>query len=186
MRAVLLHFSCSITHFEEHEQNKDLKRLFATPEYKAVILAWIIEGYKNYLRFGIKANMPKRVIEAIKNYQSEANTINVFLNDDDVFERIDIKNYADAVKITDKNLYYIYVDWCKENNCKPLSSTNFKKQLKKNKHYIEDSYYKGVRYKKVLSSYRLIPKIVITDMKNNNNPDRLVTIPQRELDKLKK
>ena len=28
--------------------NKDLKSLFATPEYKAVILAWLIEG--NYLR----------------------------------------------------------------------------------------------------------------------------------------
>ena len=170
-------------HFKEHEQNKDLKRLFATPEYKTVILAWLIEGYRNYLRLGIKANMPIKVVQAIENYQSEANTINVFLNDEDIFERIDIKNYADAIKINNKNLYSIYVDWCRENNCKPLSSTNFKKQLKKNRNYIEDSYYKGIRYKKVLSSYRLKPKFVINSI---GTSDRLVAITQRELEQLKK
>lgn len=53
-------------HFQEHEQNKDLKRLFATPEYKVVILAWLIEGYKNYLRLGIKANMPEKVIQVLR------------------------------------------------------------------------------------------------------------------------
>ena len=173
-------------HFKEHEQNKDLKRLFATPEYKAVILAWLIEGYKNYLRLGIKANMPERVVQAIKNYQSEANTINVFLNDEDIFERIDIKNYADAVKITDKRLYSTYADWCRENSCKPLSSANFKKQLRKNRHYVAESRYLGVKYKYVLSSYMLRQALTITDMSNTNNPDRLVTISQRELDRLKK
>ena len=47
--------------------------------------------------------MPIKVVQAIENYQSEANTINVFLNDEDIFERIDIKNYADAIKINNKN-----------------------------------------------------------------------------------
>ena len=174
-------------HFEEHEQNKDLKRLFSTPEYKAVILAWLIEGYKNYLKLGIKANMPERVIQAIDNYQSEANSINVFLNDEDIFERIDIKNYAEAVKITNKRLYSTYVDWCRENNCKPLSSANFKKQLRKNKAYSGANYKKqnGKLYKDILIGYTLKPSIIVTDTRNSNNPDRLVAIPQRELDKLK-
>ena len=174
-------------HFEEHEQNKDLKRLFATPEYKAVILAWLIEGYKNYLRLGIKANMPKKVIQAIENYQSEANSINVFLSDEDIFERIDIKNYAEAIKITDKRLYSIYVDWCRENNCKPLSSTNFKKQLRKNKAYSGANYKKqnGKLYKDILIGYKLKPSIIITDARNNDNPNRLIAISQRELNKLK-
>lgn len=172
-------------HFKEHEQNKDLKRLFTTPEYKAVILAWLIEGYKNYLRLGIKANMPERVVQAIKNYQSEANTINVFLNDEDIFERIDIKNYADAVKITDKRLYSTYADWCRENSCKPLSSANFKKQLRKNRSYINDSHYNGVRYSRILASYKLKASLTITDTQNSNNPNRLIAIPKSELDKLK-
>lgn len=174
-------------HFQEHEQNKNLKRLFATPEYKAVILTWLIEGYKNYLRLGIKANMPERVVQAIENYQSEANSINVFLNDEDIFERIDIKNYADAVKITDKNLYSTYVEWCKENNCKPLSSANFKKQLRKNKAYSGNNYKQrnGERFKDFLISYKLKPSIIVTDTLKNDNPDRLIAISQRELDKLK-
>ena len=174
-------------HFQEHEQNKNLKRLFAIPEYKAVILAWLIEGYKSYLRLGIKAHMPEKVKQAIENYQSEANSINVFLNDEDIFERIDIKNYADAIKITDKNLYSTYVEWCKENNCKPLSSANFKKQLRKNKAYSGNNYKQqnGERFKDFLISYKLKPSIIVTDTRKNDNPDRLIAISQRELDKLK-
>ena len=131
--------------------------------------------------------MPERVIQAIDNYQSEANSINVFLNDEDIFERIDIKNYAEAVKITNKRLYSTYVDWCRENNCKPLSSANFKKQLRKNKAYSGANYKKqnGKLYKDILIGYTLKPSIIVTDTRNSNNPDRLVAIPQRELDKLK-
>lgn len=171
-------------HFQEHEQNKDLKRLFNTPEYRAVILAWLIEGYKNYLRLGIKANMPEGVVQAIENYHSEANSINVFLSDEDIFEHIDIKNYAETIKVTDKRLYSTYVDWCRENNCKPLSSVNFKKQLRKNKAYCGT--YKqqnGKLYKDILIGYRLKPSIIITDERNSNNPNRLIAISQSELNK---
>ena len=170
-------------HFEEHEQNKDLKRLFATSEYKAVILSWLIEGYKSYLRLGIKANMPERVVQAIENYQSEANSINIFLHDEDVLEHIDIKNYAEAVKITDKRLYSTYVDWCHENNCKPLSSSNFKKQLRKNKAYGDDKKQNGIRYTQILMGYKMKPSLIITNDKDN--PNGLVAIPKSELDKLR-
>ncbi len=173
-------------HFEEHEQNKNLKKLFATSEFKAVIMAWLVEGYKRYLQLGIKANMPERVKQAIENYQSEANSINVFLSDEDVFERIDFRNYEDAVKVTDKRLYSAYVDWCKDNNCRALSSANFKKQLRKNKNYGDDKIRDGVRYTQILMSYKLRPALTVTDMSQPDNPDRLVTISQRELDRLTK
>jgi putative DNA primase/helicase len=173
-------------HFEEHEQNKNLKKLFATSEFKAVIMAWLVEGYKRYLQLGIKANMPERVKQAIENYQSEANSINVFLSDEDVFERIDVRNYEDAVKVTDKRLYSAYVDWCKDNNCRALSSANFKKQLRKNRHYENDKVRDGVRYTKILTSYKLRPALTVTDMSQVNNPDKLVTLSQRELDRLTK
>jgi hypothetical protein len=55
-------------------QNKNLKKLFATSEFKAVIMAWLVEGYKRYLQLGIKAHMPEHVKQAIENYQSEANS----------------------------------------------------------------------------------------------------------------
>jgi putative DNA primase/helicase len=175
-------------HFEEHEQNKELKQIFAQPEYKAVIMAWLVEGYKRYLQLGIKANIPERVKQAIENYQSESSSINVFLNDEDVFERIDLKNYVEAVKITDKRLYSVYSDWCNDNNCKPLSSANFKKHLKKNSCYSGDSYKQqnGVRYKDLLLGYKLKPSLTFTDMSQEDNPDRLVTLSQRELDRLAK
>ncbi|MGM9849078.1 MAG: phage/plasmid primase, P4 family [Bacilli bacterium] len=173
-------------HFEEHEQNKDLKRLFATPEYRAVILAWLVEGYKRYLKYGLKANMPEKVKQAIENYRSEANTINQFLNDEDIFEHIDEKDYSQAVKITDINLYERYRNWCKDNGTFPHSKSNFKKHLKKHKNYVQDSFYKGVRYFSSLAGYKLKQTITITDERNSANPDRLVAITQRELDSYKK
>ena len=172
-------------HFEEHEQNKDLKRLFATPEYRAVILTWLIDGYKNYLRLGIKANMPEKVKQAIENYRSEANTINQFLNDEEVFERVDEKDYSQAVKITDINLYERYRIWCKDNGTLSHSKTNFKKHLRKHRNYIKDSFYQGERYSRILSGYKLKPSIIITDERNSSNPDRLIAITQRELDSYK-
>lgn len=172
-------------HFEEHEQNKDLKRLFATPEYKAVILAWLIEGYENYLRLGIKANMPKKVFKAINEYQSEANSVNAFLNDNSLFERIDHSNYDECVKLDDngiKTLYPRYIIWCNENGCKPLSSLNFKKQLRKNRLYKKRGTQNNQLYLHCLCSYKLKPSITITDERNSSNPNRLIVTTQKELD----
>ena len=173
-------------HFEEYEQNKDLKKIFAQPEYRAVILTWLIEGYKRYLKYGLKANMPEKVKQAIENYRSEANTINQFLNDEDIFEHIDEKDYSQAVKITDINLYERYRNWCKDNGTFPHSKSNFKKHLRKHKNYIKDSFYQGERYSRILSGYKLKPSIIITDERNSSNPDRLIAITQRELDSYKK
>jgi putative DNA primase/helicase len=173
-------------HFDEHEQNKNLKQLFAQPEYKAVILHWVVEGYKRYQQLGLKANMPERVKQAIENYQSEANTINQFLNDEDTFEHIDPKDYSQAVKVTSSELYERYKDYCKDNGAFPHTKANFKKHLKKHKNYVHDSRFDGIKYKDILKGYKLRPTLTFTDMSRADNPDRLVTISQRELNKYKK
>ena len=186
MRIIVIPFD---RHFQEHEQNKDLKRLFATPEYKAVILQWILQGYKRYLKYGVKAHLPKKVIRAIEEYHSEANSINAFLNDTTIFERIDRSNYEECVKLDDngiKALYPKYIEWCVENGCKALSSLNFKKQLRKNRLYKKDCQQNGTRYWHCLRSYKLKPSITFTDERNSSNPDRLVAISQRDLERLKK
>ena len=170
-------------HFEEHEQNKDLKQLFATPEYQAVVLHWLVEGYKNYRANGLKLDMPNRVRQAIDNYQSEANTINQFINDEEIFERVEEKDYSQAVKVTNKSLYERYRIWCKDNGTFSHSKSNFKKHLRKHKNYVKDSRYKNIKYKDVLKGYRLRP--LVNDERGSSNPDRLVAISKRELDKLK-
>lgn len=173
-------------HFKEHEQNKDLKKIFAQPEYRVVILMWLVEGYKRYLKYGLKANMPKRVYQAIENYQSEANTINQFLNDEDIFERIDEKDYSQAVKVTDNSLYERYKEWCKDNGTFLYSKSNFKKHLRKHKNYVKDSRFNGIKYKDILKGYKLKLSITITDERNTFNPNRLIATTQRELDNYRK
>lgn len=186
MRIIVIPFD---RHFEEFEQDKNLKEKFNRAEYKAVILQWILVGYQRYLKYGIKAHMPKKVIRAIDEYHSEANSINAFLNDTTIFERIDRSNYEECVKLDDdgiKKLYPRYIEWCNENGCKPLSSLNFKKQLRKNRLYKKDCQQNGTRYWHCLRSYKLKPSITFTDERNSSNPDRLVAISQRDLERLKK
>ena len=127
--------------------------------------------------------MPNRVRQAIDNYQSEANTINQFINDEEIFERVEEKDYSQAVKVTDKSLYERYRIWCKDNGTFSHSKSNFKKHLRKHKNYVKDSRYKNIKYKDVLKGYRLRP--LVNDERGSSNPDRLVAISKRELDKLK-
>ena len=150
-------------HFQEHEQNKDLKRVFSTSEYQTVILHWLIEGYKRYKQLGLKSNMPERVVKAIENYRSEANTINQFLNDNEVFDKIDLKDYSNAIKITNPILYEYYKQWCKKNGAYPHSSVNFKKQLKKNASYKKEAMSNGTRYYDILIGYKLRPSTTFID-----------------------
>lgn len=186
MRIIVIPFD---RHFKECEQNKNLKQLFATPDYKAVILQWLLQGYKRYLKYGVKANMPKKVALAIEGYRSEANSINAFLNDASIFQRIDRSNYDECVKLDDngiKLLYPKYLEWCCENGCKALSSLNFKKQLRKNRFYKKRGTFNNVLYMHCLCSYKLRTSVTITDERNSSNPDRLVAITQRDLELLKR
>lgn len=154
-------------HFEEHEQNKNLKELFSRPEYKAVIWQWVYQGYLAYKEKGIKADMPKLVKDAIRGYQSEANSVNVFLNDDDFFERIEPTNYEECVKL-DKNgmdvLYPKYVEMCKESNMKPLSKPKLKKQLQKNRAYKLRGIQYTIEYRQCLCGYKLKPSFTYTSI----------------------
>ena len=163
MRVLVVPFN---RHFEENEQKKDLKQLFKTPKYKAVIWDWIFTGYKRYKEHGIKAKLPKAVKQSIKEYQSEANSINVFLNDNEIFERIDCSNYEECIKL-DKasinHLYPRYVEMCRDNNQNPLAKPNFTKQLRKNKSYKRLGEHLGKRYLHCLCGYKYIPRLTLTD-----------------------
>jgi regulator of PEP synthase PpsR (kinase-PPPase family) len=111
--------------------------------------------------------MPKLVKDAIRGYQSEANSVNVFLNDDDLFERIEPTNYEECVKL-DKNgmdvLYPKYAEMCKESNMKPLSKPKLKKQLQKNRAYKLRGIQYTIEYRQCLCGYKLKPSFTYTSI----------------------
>jgi len=93
----------------EKKQNKSLKVKFRDPEICGdAILAWCIEGCLKWQQEGL--NLPEKVKNAIKEYQSAMSPLGTFIEDECV---IDLSS-----KVTFKDLYARYVWWCDYNDVK--------------------------------------------------------------------
>lgn len=106
-------------HFEEWEQDKNLKNLFSKEENLSGILNWVIEGYRNLQTNGFK--VPDSVRQATLDYHKENDKIGLFVE-----ERL-IKD-ANAEERT-ADLYSAYQDWCRNNGYYTENARNFKSSL---------------------------------------------------------
>lgn len=106
-------------HFEEWEQDKNLKNLFSNEENLSGILNWVIEGYRNLQTNGFK--VPDSVRQATLDYHKENDKIGLFVE-----ERL-IKD-ANAEERT-ADLYSAYQDWCRNNGYYTENARNFKSSL---------------------------------------------------------
>ena len=57
-------------HFNENEQDRGLKALFADPDNLSGIFNWVFEGFKMFIREGIE--MPQAVKDATADYELES------------------------------------------------------------------------------------------------------------------
>lgn len=108
-------------HFEEHEQDRDLKEIFSDPENMPTILKWLVEGCRDYLKNGL--NPPECVRKATENYRKTHDRIGNFLEEYCVLD--------DEAKIVRGELYAAYRRWCAlaDNQYKPLGSTTFYNEI---------------------------------------------------------
>jgi putative DNA primase/helicase len=106
-------------HFEEWEQDKNLKNLFSKKENLSGILNWVIEGYRKLQTDGFK--VPDSVKEATYDYHKENDKIGLFVE-----ERL-IKD-ANAEERTSA-LYFAYQNWCRGNGYYTENARNFKSSL---------------------------------------------------------
>lgn len=109
-------------HFEEHEQDKELAAKLSTPEAQSAILNWCIEGYQTYQREGLRANMPKAVQEAVKEYRQDSDVIGKFLEECTIECR--------GGKIQASSMYSLYTRWAEENGHSPMTQTRLSIELK--------------------------------------------------------
>lgn len=107
-------------HFEESEQDKDLKKQFAKPECQSAILNWLIEGYRLLYEDGLQP--PESVRFATDEYMQDSNKIKQFV------EEVLVK--APALEVKTATVYERYREWCLENGCRPESSRNFNQELR--------------------------------------------------------
>ena len=108
-------------HFEESEQDKNLKSLFVQPSSQSAILNWLLEGYHMLREEGLQ--IPQSVREAIEDYKNDSDKIARFT--DDCLEQ------AKNAEVRTGEVYRVYTQWCEDNGCRAESSMKFNQALSK-------------------------------------------------------
>ena len=106
-------------HFDESEQDKGLKREFIKPQVQSAILNWLLKGYEQLQKYGLK--MPQSVINATGQYEHDSNKTLLFIEDC-------LEKGTDYEERTSE-VYNRYKSWCMENGQYAESMKNFKQSL---------------------------------------------------------
>ncbi len=131
--------------FDESEQDKDLKTLFAGEDHKSAILNWLIEGYLRLRREGL--NPPESVRVAIQDYQQDSDKITQFVDD--------VLVEAPAQETKTALLYDRYRQWCQENGCYAENSRNFNQALRTIAEVVRKRPHAGGNATTLLIGYRI-------------------------------
>lgn len=107
-------------HFEESEQDKNLKALFAKPASQSAILNWLIEGYQLIQKEGLR--IPKSVRSAIAEYRKDSDKIMRFV--EDCLEK------AENAEVRTADVYRVYREWCAEDGCYAENRMKFNQGLR--------------------------------------------------------
>ena len=115
-RVVIIPFE---RHFEESEQDKNLKREFVKPENQSAILNWLIEGYKLLTKEGL--SLPDAVKSATERYKHDSDKIALFIE-----EALEV---SPNCELRTSEVYSRYQRWCTANGCYAENARNFKQAL---------------------------------------------------------
>ena len=108
-------------HFEEAEQDKGLKALFAEEENLSGIFNWCLEGYKEFRKFRLAS--PNAVVEAIQDYRNDSDRIGQFIEA--------WLEEGEAYEVRSPAAYKLYSDWCRKYNYNAENVKNFKNAMEK-------------------------------------------------------
>ena len=103
-------------HFEEHEQDKCLKELFAQPDSLSGILNWCVNGLRMLEAEGFEE--PQAVRAATAEYAHNSDKLALFMEECLLAE-------ANAMERT-SIVYTVYQRWCEENGFRAENVRNFK------------------------------------------------------------
>nr|WP_231638414.1 phage/plasmid primase, P4 family [Rubeoparvulum massiliense] len=115
-RVVIIPFE---RHFDEGEQDKNLKREFAKPKNQSAILNWLIEGYQLLKKEGL--TLPDSVKTATEAYKRDSDKIALFF--EDALEE------SPNSEVWTSEVYVRYQRWCSANGCYSENARNFKQAL---------------------------------------------------------
>lgn len=103
-------------HFTPEEQDPTLRELFNKKEYKNIILKWLIDGARAYLKNGLN-DLPESVRVATETYAQQSDSVTCFLN-----EKLTVEPGSE---IPANTLYSAYETWCENLKLTPDGKHNF-------------------------------------------------------------
>ena len=132
-------------HFEEHEQDKELKDKLRDPAELSGILNWCLEGLRLYRLEGLKP--PKCVIEATAAYKEQSDRIAEFIND--------VLEEAKGGCLTAKTLYTVYSEWSRKSGYGTEGKQTFFRDLKDRNLMISNATINGKTVRNVIPGYQI-------------------------------
>lgn len=108
-------------HFDVDSRDNHLKETFERPENKTVVLGWLLDGYRDYIKQGL--NPPKCVIDATEEYARQNDRVLCF--------KEDCLEDAPGERVSNAMLYSKYKTWCmdEERSYNPIGTSSFYKSL---------------------------------------------------------
>lgn len=108
-------------HFDEAEQDKGLKSLFAEQENLSGIFNWCLEGYKEFRKWRLSS--PQAVVDAIKEYRSDSDRISQFI--DAWLER------GEAYEVRTSAAFKLYKQWSEKYGYRIENAKNFNTSIQR-------------------------------------------------------
>ena len=109
-------------HFEESEQDIDLKRKLTTDENLSGILNWCYDGLAFYRGNNNRLTVPASVTAATAEYRKNSDKMASFIEECLV--------QSEGGVVTGKRAYEVFVAWCRDNGYGCESKSNFFSELK--------------------------------------------------------
>lgn len=133
-------------HFEEWEQEQNLKAEFSRPKAASAILNWLIEGYTILKEEGFA--QPKAVKDATMSYQHDSDKMELFV-EEFLEQEKDAECRTSAV-------YQAYRNWCNDNGYFAENSRNFNQALRTIGTVVRKRPRDGGEKTTLLTGYRLL------------------------------
>lgn len=132
-------------HFEEYEQDKDLKDKLRDPKELSGVLNWMLEGLRKYQESGLSA--PECVRNATEEYREESDKIGNFFDE--------CMEYCAGCVTRATNVYSIYEVWCNINGYGCENKGNFFAELRTRNLLATSGTINGITERNVIRNYRI-------------------------------
>jgi putative DNA primase/helicase len=107
--------------FEGSNCNTNIKEELSKPEHLEAVLAWAVEGCKEWLANGLQE--PPEVTNATNEFRAENDVIGLFIADS--------CEIGEEYKTRSNDIYRAYSEWCEGTGREALNETNFGLALRK-------------------------------------------------------